>query len=586
MFSGRKDKSAKQQTRAALSKPPRDAGRHTKAFICYAREDLAFVRANLVPGLEAHHIDCDWDFEALRAGDDWRARIEEVMEQSDAFLFIMSPHSITSPACLQELFFAEQHVKRVVPVVLDESVMDRVPPTLSRLHYSFLSDPQQYSSAIADLASTVNTDIGWVREHTRIATLARRWRNSNRSPDLVLRGKALEAAQTWLDNEPLPGRHKLDAPAPTGLQHEFLSASKRATFTRGRRHAVGILVLMLLAVWSLYTVLNKHRETAVRDSQRLASLADDFTASGDAAKGLLVALRAIPRRVMHQIGRDNRFNDAIASVYNGLHSLREELFAGGHDQTVYSIHLSPDGGQLATTSRDGSARLWDISTRALIRRFDVYPPDATGKKKQQVWNAVFTKDGRNLITGSQDGKLLIWPLDGRPRTSLRGHTSSVNRHTVSPGDGRWLASVSDLGIVRIYDLRAPDRDPRVVGKHDDVAHTVAFDSAAKRLITASSDGTALVWDVASGRQLLRLDHARHGRQLSVYKAIFSPDGRQILTATANPGNHARLYDSATGELLAKLRHKHTVADIAFSRDGTRILTASYDKTAIVWSAGS
>ena len=65
---------------------------------------------------------------------------------------------------------------------------------------------------------------------------------------------------------------------------------------------------------------------------------------------------------------------------------------------------------------------------------------------------------------------------------------------------------------------------------------------------------------------------------------FSPDGARILTASAD--NTAKLWDAASGKLIASFDHQDEVCQAAFSPDGARILTASGDKTAKLWDAAS
>ena len=100
-----------------------------------------------------------------------------------------------------------------------------------------------------------------------------------------------------------------------------------------------------------------------------------------------------------------------------------------------------------------------------------------------------------------------------------------------------------------------------------------------RILTASADKTAKLWDAASGKLIASFDH-----QASVYYAAFSPDGARILTASAD--NTAKLWDAASGKLIASFAHQDTVRWGAFSPDGARILTASWDKTAKLWDAAT
>ena len=98
-------------------------------------------------------------------------------------------------------------------------------------------------------------------------------------------------------------------------------------------------------------------------------------------------------------------------------------------------------------------------------------------------------------------------------------------------------------------------------------------------MTASADKTAKLWDAASGKLIASFAH-----QASVYYGAFSPDGAQILTASAD--NTAKLWDTASGKQIASFAHQDTVRWGAFSPDGARILTASWDRTAKLWDAAT
>ena len=96
---------------------------------------------------------------------------------------------------------------------------------------------------------------------------------------------------------------------------------------------------------------------------------------------------------------------------------------------------------------------------------------------------------------------------------------------------------------------------------------------------ASSDKTAKLWDAASGKLIASFDHPD-----GLYHAAFSPDGARILTASGD--NTAKLWDAASGKLIASFEHQDTVPWAGFSPDGTRILTTSWDKTATLWDAAT
>ena len=108
--------------------------------------------------------------------------------------------------------------------------------------------------------------------------------------------------------------------------------------------------------------------------------------------------------------------------------------------------------------------------------------------------------------------------------------------------------------------------------------SAAFSPDGRRVVTGSRQGTARVWDVATGASVTPL--LRHG--MGLLRVAFSPDGRRV--GTAGGGDYAaRVWDVATGESLGPpLRHRGWVYHLAFSPDGRRLATACHDGTARVW----
>ena len=138
-------------------------------------------------------------------------------------------------------------------------------------------------------------------------------------------------------------------------------------------------------------------------------------------------------------------------------------------------------------------------------------------------------------------------------------------------------------ILCTNDLLAQPPSPKLmlpIGSKLEVL-SAQFSPDGKRIVTASADKTALVWDAGTGNLLLILnDH----KDIVSY-AEFSPDGKKIVTASYD--NMVRVWDAVTGDHLYTLKgHKDSVLSARFSPDGRKIVSASADGTGKLWDAAT
>ena len=245
----------------------------------------------------------------------------------------------------------------------------------------------------------------------------------------------------------------------------------------------------------------------------------------------------------------------------------------------------PDGRRILTASADGTARIWDTATAGSaglhIPQGDCY--------------AAFSHDGRRIVTSAYDGSTVVRDaITGLPIAPPLQHDgrAPVNRAVFSPDD-RYVLTSNSAGIACVWDVatgrpitpldirdvarggRAPLRRRR--------GWDAAFSPDGRSVVVAYTGGPdgaeARIWEVATGRLLHTLKHARR-----LWHAEFSPDGRLVVTASDD--RTARIWEAATGHLLATLEHDGPVRHAEFSPDGRLVVTASDDQTARVWDAAT
>jgi len=158
-----------------------------------------------------------------------------------------------------------------------------------------------------------------------------------------------------------------------------------------------------------------------------------------------------------------------------------------------------------------------------------------------------------------------------------------------------MAITAILALALLAPTTAPDElptDPILMidaGGHSAGVSRLLFSKDGRELITASADKTIRIWDVETGvtKRVLR-PPIGHDKEGMIFAAALSPDGKTLAAAGYNePGRQWTkifLIDLETGSLLRVLRgHVDSISDLAFSPDGKTLASASRDKTAILWN---
>jgi WD40 repeat protein len=168
-------------------------------------------------------------------------------------------------------------------------------------------------------------------------------------------------------------------------------------------------------------------------------------------------------------------------------------------------------------------------------------------------------------------------LNHREIADMIGHAGAVNSASFS-SDGMRVVTASSDETARVWDLTGPTPIATVLAGHTGPVWSASFSSDGKRVATASGDSTARVWDLTGPTPATEL--AGH---YGVVSASFSSDDQRMVTASSSD-NTARVWDLTGPSLVATVLAGHTgaVNSASFSPDGRRVVTASSDKTARVW----
>jgi hypothetical protein len=199
-------------------------GDKLNVFISYSRDDLAFAD-QLDAALGLAGFGTIIDRHGISAGEDWQTRLGALIRDSDTVVFVLSPSSARSKTCAWEVEEAVRLGKRILPVLCRSLEDAGPPPQLAKLNYIyFFAEPRfpgsGFGVGLVGLASALNTDLDWLREHTRTLQRATEWDVGGRPANRLLSGPDIATAKAWAARRPK------NAPEPTALQLDFIKASE------------------------------------------------------------------------------------------------------------------------------------------------------------------------------------------------------------------------------------------------------------------------------------------------------------------------------------------------------------------------
>ncbi len=565
--------------------PDKAASQRSDVFVSYSRKDREFVK-RLEEELQRRGREAWVDWEGIRPAEEFMQAIFPAIEGTDTFIFVLSPDSVTSEICGKELAHAVSHNKRMIPIMARDTDAKAVPEPLAKLNWVFARDADSFEAAADFLISALDTDLGWVRAHTRLLTRAIEWEANAKSNSFVLRSEDLRAAEQWLAQAGAEKERQ-----PTALQTEYIIASRKASARRQRivfgAVSLALIVSIILTIVALTqrqqaiaqkNLADKRRDEAERATQ--VALSRQLTAQSELLRNQHPTF--LPRSVLLAAEAMQRFPsiDAYVVLRAGVSLLPRRLAQMEHDGDVRSVAMASDGKYAVSGSEDGTARVWEVPSGKLLTRLEHGGP---------VNAVLLANNGSYLATRGETkaGKAAVW-LWIVPGGKLITQIPQADGAMAFSPDSKQFAvatSVGNSGGVLIYDTATGKKSLSIPG-------------GAPRALTFTSDGRGLtngerVWDAVTGKEVSRFQFQPDEND-QVRAAAFSPDGKSIITGTG--GQFAFLWDAATGQRLKTFRQKRQKSyaaledlfrhdpsmTVSLSPDGKYLATAGGDIQARVW----
>lgn len=284
----------------------------------------------------------------------------------------------------------------------------------------------------------------------------------------------------------------------------------------------------------------------------------------------------------------------------------------GHEEFVRGLAYNPSGQRLASTSGDGTLRVWNLAADFLgnikttvneSRAYNTLAVSSDGQKIAaagndrsiqifddqlrpvrklpikhlgQILTIDWSPENAKIASAGLDRSVRIWNAENGESQLLKPpHLAEIHRVAFSR-DGNWLVSAGVDRVVRVWDLSLGTRVEDLFG-HNSAIISLRFSQDGRWLASGAVDGSLILWDWP--RRKLAYELAGH--QAHIYGLGFDPSGKRFYSGSRD--RSIRVWSTDTGQLLDVLKgHGQLIRSLDIHPDGTRLIAGSWFGDILFW----
>ncbi|MFZ5910796.1 MAG: toll/interleukin-1 receptor domain-containing protein [Chloroflexota bacterium] len=446
-------------------------------FISYSRKDLAIARP-IVAALAQDGLDVWIDWDDIPKGEELSKEIYHGIEESDAFLFLVSPDSVQSEWCNKEIEYAAKNGKRILPIAICNTDPKSAHPEISkRLWISCREEQDDFEKAIEEARKTIHTDYEWLKYHTELQVKALRW-EQKKDASRLLRGKELREAE-----QRLADISSQEDPQLTKTQREYILASQRNE-VRTRRQitlslGVGLAIVASLAVFAW--------------NQRNNALNSEATAVAESNAKAIALVNEENARATAEAERTRAEEQALIANSRHLASVAQTEL---DTRTDLALLLSAE-------SAKKNQNFSTLDGLLSILNYEPVPYTFFFRHKKPVSALSFSRDNQYVASASEDHTICIWNrLSGQVEEEINVEFTATALG-FSPDNKYLVVGLDDT--VRTWDIKKSDWMDQFYTGHNARLTGFAFDPGGDKLAVSYEDGKILLFNFNSANLILTID---------------------------------------------------------------------------------
>ncbi len=557
----------------------------TQVMLSYADEDRAIME-QIRASLRREGITVWTNTTDIQTGEDFLNSIKQGIEGAVNLVYLLSPNSIKSNYCQQELDLAVSFNKRIIPLLVQKTENLELPWVLRDLQYIDLTDnvtEADYQLDESQLLQILYEDAAYYNEHKILLTKALKWKQQNNNPSILLRGYNLRSAKTWLEVA-----QKRTQNQPTSLQSEFINISLQ----QPPLDSVDVFISYSRADSDLARKLND----ALQQQGKITWFDQESIASGSDFK----------EEIYRGIKASDNFLFIISprSVNSPYCRGEVEYAASLHKrfitvlyQEVETSNLHPELGKVQWIDFNRNEKDFNANFKQLLRTLDTDRKYIRSHSKWLQRALEWEKKQRNddsLLRGSNFLEAQKWLVAAEKNQKKPTPTSLHKEYITQSKKAKYRSLIFKLlsGGTAVFTLATIILSIYTVLKElnddNDWVNTLTFSSDGSMIASASDNNKVRLWNsdgtgMPKFKELIpsNLD-SQETPSFEGNTVAFSPNN-SIIASGSSEDNNVRLFDPKGNEIKTLEGHEERINSVTFSPDGKLIASASDDKTVRLWN---